>query len=295
VQTHPGRPDYRAALAASEDGMARTLVALGRPDEAEQAGDRAIALMTQLVADFPDVPAWQDVLSGRFYIRRGAQFEYAGRLEEARQAYHQSLAGQEALLRDYPTVGRYRSGVFHARLLVARLLWATGRRAEVAEVYDSVRTLAEKLKPDDLDDQAELAWFLAACPDPRFRDARRAIDLAKKLIEGAPKNGAFWGTLGAAYFGNGDWQDAVRALQKATQLPSSPSIASVAFMVRSDSSSTNAFYLAMACWKTEQRELARKWYDQAVVWMDKYCVRDEETRRLRGEAEKLLGIRDKAQ
>jgi eukaryotic-like serine/threonine-protein kinase len=293
VQTHPGRPDYRAALATSEDGVGRTLVILGRPAEAEQALDRAIALMTQLVADFPDAPAWREVLSGRLYIRRGGRLEHAERLEEATQAYRQSLAGQEALMRDYPTVGRYRSGVFHARLLVGKLLWATGRRAEAAEVYDSVRTLGEKLKPDDLDDLAEWAWFLAACPDPRFRDTRRAVDLAKRLIEGAPQNGAFWGTLGAAYFGNGDWEEAVRALQEATQLPSSPSLASVSFLVRTSSSSVNGFYLAMACRKTDQVDEARQWYDQAVVWMDQQRQQDVETRRLRAEAEKLLGIRDK--
>src|SRR5262249_5706889 len=154
----------------------------------------------------------------------------------------------------------YRSSVFHARLLVGRLLWATGRPAEAAEIYQLVRTLGEKLKPDDLEDQAELAWFLATCPDLRFRDTHRAIDLAKKLVEGTPENGAFWGILGAAFFGNSDWQEAVRALQKATQLPSSPSFANVSYLGRSSPSSINRFYLAMACWKAEQKDEARKWY-----------------------------------
>jgi eukaryotic-like serine/threonine-protein kinase len=293
VQTHPGRPDYRAALAVSQDAVGRALVTLGRHGEAEQAGEQAIELVTKLVADFPDVPAWQDLLSGRLYMRRGIRFEHAGRLEEATQDYRQSLAGQEALLRDYPTMGRYRSGVFHARLLVGRLLWATGRRAEAAEIYHLVRPLGEKLKPDNLVDQSELAWFLAACPDARFRDTRRAIDLAKKLVEGAPKNGHFWGILGAAYFGNGDWQEAIGALQKATQLPSSRSIANVSDLVRSSPSSINGFYLAMACWKTERKDQARNWYDQAVAWMDKQRLQDEETRRLRAEAEKVLGLKDK--
>jgi hypothetical protein len=99
--------------------------------------------------------------------------------------------------------------------------------------------------------------------------------------------------LGAAYFNNGDGQEAVQALQKATQLPSSPSIASVTFLVRSSSSSINGFYLAMACWKTDQKEQARKSYDQAVVWMDKYRLQDEETRRLRSEAAAMLGIEAK--
>jgi serine/threonine protein kinase/Flp pilus assembly protein TadD len=292
VQTHPDRPDYRAALAVSQDGMDRALVALGRHGEAEQAGEQAIGLVTKLVADFPDVPAWQDLLSGRLYIRRGIRFEHAGRLEEAAQAYRQSLAGQEALLRDYPTVGRYRSAVFHVRLLVGRLLWATGRRAEAAEIYQLVRPLGEKLKPDNQEDQAELAWFLAACPDARFRDTRRSIDLAKKLVEGAPKNGHFWGILGAAYFGNGDWQEAVGALQKATQLPSSRSMASVSFLVRSSSSSVNAFYLAMACWKAEQKEQARKWYDQAAALMVKQPLWDKETRRLQAEAAAMLEIKN---
>src|SRR5262249_43767955 len=150
-----------------------------------------------------------------------------------------------------------------------------------------------KLRPDALEDQAELAWFLAACPDPQFRDLPGAIELAKKLTLAAPENGALWGILGAAHFGNGDWQEAVGALRTATQLPSSPSLVSMAFMVRSSYSSVNGFYLAMAYWKTGQRELARRAYDQAVAWMDKQRLHDEETRRFRAQAEKMLGIRDR--
>src|SRR5262249_4253985 len=37
-----------------------------------------------------------------------------------------------------------------------------------------------------------LAWLRANCPDPRFRDAKQAVELAQKAVDLAPKNGRFW-------------------------------------------------------------------------------------------------------
>jgi hypothetical protein len=50
----------------------------------------------------------------------------------------------------------------------------------------------------------------------------------------------------------------------------------------------NAFFIAMAHWQLGEHGEARKWYDRAVEWMEKYEPEDEELRRFRAEAEDLL-------
>ncbi len=53
------------------------------------------------------------------------------------------------------------------------------------------------------------------------------------------------------------------------------------------------YFLAMAQWRLGQKEQARKWYDQAVRWMEKNKPQDKELRRFRDEAAELLVIEKK--
>ena len=45
----------------------------------------------------------------------------------------------------------------------------------------------------------------------------------------------------------------------------------------------------MAHWQPGEKDEARKWFDQAVEWMEKNKPDDEELRRFRAEAAELLG------
>ena len=54
-----------------------------------------------------------------------------------------------------------------------------------------------------------------------------------------------------------------------------------------------AFFLAEVHWRLDHKELARRWYDKAVEWMDKNKSEDEKLRGYRDEAAKLLGIAEK--
>jgi hypothetical protein len=49
----------------------------------------------------------------------------------------------------------------------------------------------------------------------------------------------------------------------------------------------------MVRWQQGEQEEARKWYGQAVAWMDKKKPENEELRRFRAEAAKLLGVNEK--
>jgi hypothetical protein len=49
----------------------------------------------------------------------------------------------------------------------------------------------------------------------------------------------------------------------------------------------------MVHWRLGEKEQGRKWYDQAVQWMDKNAPQSAELKRNRAEAAELLGIKDK--
>jgi Flp pilus assembly protein TadD len=127
-----------------------------------------------------------------------------------------------------------------------------------------------------------LAWLLATCADARFRDPKRAVELAKKGVELAPEDGNNWNTLGVANYRAEDWSAAVRALKKSNEL------------LRGNGLSSNAFFLSMAEWQLGNKDEARKWYDQAVQWMEKNEPQNEELRRFRAEAAEMLKIEKQA-
>src|SRR5262249_14358898 len=101
----------------------------------------------------------------------------------------------------------------------------------------------------------DLAWSLATCPDPRFRDAARAVELARGSVERAPREGNYWNTLGVALYRAGDWKAAVEALGKSMQLGGG-------------GNGSDWFFLAMAHARLGDRAAAKQSYDKAVRWVE---------------------------
>src|SRR5262249_8932185 len=133
--------------------------------------------------------------------------------------------------------------------------------------------LAELRKAVELDPKlhqahGNLALLLAACPEPKLRDPRRAVESATKAVELAPNEGAYWYVLGVARYCAGDWKEALAALEKSRAL-------------RQGGDAFDYFFLAMAHWKLGAKDEARKWYDKAVEWMDKNAKDNDELRRFR--------------
>jgi Flp pilus assembly protein TadD len=124
------------------------------------------------------------------------------------------------------------------------------------------------------------AWELATNPNPALRDGKLAVALAKQAVDQNKSNGDYWQTLAWAQYRVGDWKEAVLAMEKVKQLGSA-------------GDSTQWFLLAMAHWKLGKKVAVRKWYDQAVEWMDNNQPKNEELRRFRAEAAELLGIEKK--
>jgi len=138
-------------------------------------------------------------------------------------------------------------------------------------------TKAIEIDPKNADGHNELAWLLATHPNPKARDPRRAVELAKKAVELAPKVGMFWNTLGVARYRAGAWKAALAALEKSMELGHG-------------GDSIDWFFLAMSHEKLGDKEKARQWYDRAVEWMDKNQATNEELRSFRAEAAQVLGV-----
>ena len=139
---------------------------------------------------------------------------------------------------------------------------------------------AIELEPQSARAMNSLAWLLATCPDNRARDPGRALEWARKAVELQPNEGNCRNTLGVAHYRAGAWNDAIAALTKSNELSHG-------------GDSFDWFFLAMGHWKLDQKEQARKWYDQAVQWMEKNAPLHEELLRFRAEAAALLAIKSK--
>jgi tetratricopeptide (TPR) repeat protein/serine/threonine protein kinase len=132
---------------------------------------------------------------------------------------------------------------------------------------------------------SSLAWLLATCPDAKLRDPHKAVELARKAAQLAPKEGDCWKALGVAHYRAGDWKAAVAALDKSLEL--GPGGGAV-----------SGFFLAMAHQKLGNHDGARKAYEQAVQWqeknkeaLEKDKTQAEDLRRFRAEAEEVLELK----
>ena len=153
-------------------------------------------------------------------------------------------------------------------MLYAQKKWP----AAVAEIRKAL-----DLKPDSEASQNAYAWLLATCPESEHRNPARAVELAKRATELAPKVWYYWKTLGVAYYRAGDWQAATQALEKSMTLQHKDNVWAWLF-------------LGMAHWQLGHKDEAHRRYHQALSWMDEHKIQDDELTRFRAEAQALFEL-----
>jgi serine/threonine-protein kinase len=244
--------------------------AAGQAGEAEKSYRKAVNLLDRLVEKFPQSAYFRadlaNALAGLADLLKAPE-----RRQEAETIRRRVIRHYEMLKADFPEQPELRRHMVLSYLQLVSLLWALGRQTEAVEPYRK----ALELDPEDPAVNNELAWFLATAPEPGLRDAPRAVRLAQKAVAGEPQSANYLNTLGVALYRNGDDQAAVATLHKAMRL-------------RSRGDSLDWFFLALAHWRLGDRGQARKWFDQAVQWMDTHKPHDDELRRFRAEAEAML-------
>jgi tetratricopeptide (TPR) repeat protein len=253
------------------------LVAMGRIPEAEAALNIARTIATKLIEEHPDVPDYREDLQ-LCYLGRGRMDAVLGRSQEAESSFLKTLSIREQL--DAQDATRMGGGGRDAALIrrsLGDLLRSSGNREGAASYYrrslEALETIAGKQADSPLD-WHNLAWFLATCPDPRFRDPGRAISWAERAVEHSP-TGRFGTTLGVARYRNGDWRGAITDLERSMAL-------------NDGGTATDWYFLAMAHHRLGDNRQAHQWLDRAVAWMAENKPKDVELALFRGEAQSTL-------
>jgi tetratricopeptide (TPR) repeat protein len=271
---------YKKLVAKSPDSrneLAGTLAYLGlarekaqRPHEAEEAYGKALALWKQL-SDADPANEWYRQERAHFSVVLGNSLQAAGRPEEAIEYCSTCVRLNEQLVADFADKPHHRSRLAYGRGVFISLLSSLGHHEQVGNEIETV--LKGSPSTEELNN---IAWFLCSRSNPSAEGARQAVDLAQKAVELNRNAGHIWNTLGVAHYRAGSWPAAIEALQKARELNVDKHF------------SWDAFFLAMAYWQLDNPDQARKWFDHAVEWMEKNAKDNEELRRFRAEAEKLM-------
>jgi WD40 repeat protein len=125
------------------------------------------------------------------------------------------------------------------------------------------------------------AWWLATAPESR-RDSQRALSLARRAVELAPKAAIYLNTLGVAQYRAGQLTEAIATLEKSRSAGNG------------ESDAFDLFFLAMAHHRLGDADQARVCFDRAVQWWGErknlpaqYIV---ELTSFRAEAESVLAL-----
>jgi tetratricopeptide (TPR) repeat protein/predicted Ser/Thr protein kinase len=324
----PASPDNRRMLASGYGNFGLLLHESGRPEAAEAFYRKALEHYERLVAERPSVPRYQSEPGGTLNNLAGV-VRARGEPAEACRLFERAIGYQRGAFEKNPGNPTYRQFLVNHYAGLAETLVRQGRHAEAggaarefvrlaparwfdyqraADVLSHCALLAEqdgklpvherqaaareyrsegnachpeivKRVGDDPAFLKQVAWFLATRPEPRVRDDAPAVVLARKATEKRPREGGFWSTLGVAQYRAGDWKAAIEALGKSMELSQG-------------SQAAGWFFLAMAQGRLGDPERARRWWDRAVLWMDRNKSQDEELRRFRAEVADVLGIKD---
>jgi serine/threonine protein kinase/Flp pilus assembly protein TadD len=131
------------------------------------------------------------------------------------------------------------------------------QQAKFGEAVTEYRE-AIRLQPDDARHYYGLAWLLATCADPQFRDPQQAVALAKKAVQLEPQSGNNWNTLGVALYRAGQFAEAIPALERGLREQ------------KGQNDAYSLFFLAMCHHRLGAATKARECRERAANWFQKH-------------------------
>jgi Tfp pilus assembly protein PilF len=219
------------------------------------------------------------VLSGQGKLAEATdECRTAIRLEPASAYSHQQFAG---ILYDHGKLAEasdeYRTAIrldpagAYAHAQLAAILSAQGKLAEAKDEYRTVL----RLEPDKAWAHNQFAWALVRSPDRPRHDYDEALELSRKAVKLAPKEGNYVNTLALAEYRVGHWGESIAASERSMALGNG-------------GSAFDWFFLALAHWKKGEKDKAAAWFDKAVAWTKEKDPRNTELRQFWKEAADLL-------
>ncbi len=131
-----------------------------------------------------------------YYLNRGILQEDMGDHQSAISDLSKAISIDKANIKGYFIRGR---------------LWEkTKKHGKARADYE----MALKNGPDDMIPKAVLAWFLSTCPEEKYRDGARALELSKRVIDEEGEAAVLFAVLAAAQAELGNFKEAISAQEK---------------------------------------------------------------------------------
>jgi tetratricopeptide (TPR) repeat protein len=202
---------------------------LGESATAEEAMNRACAVLEQLVADVPREPRYRAALAGS-QNTLGGFLTGMNRLEEAEKQFQKCLPLRKELAAEFPGAADYRKDLALSYSGLANVQQCAGLAREAVECYGQALSLLQGL-PDDLANTSECRRLQATCcrdlgcalaldrrPGEAEQSWRRAVALLGKLAKDFPNDHYVRHDLGVALLNLSDCLAATRAQEAETVL-----------------------------------------------------------------------------
>ncbi len=188
-------PELRLEAGNAYSRVGAIQARLGESATAEEAMNRASAVLGQLVADFPREPRYRAALAGS-QDALGRFLTGMNRLEEAEKQFRESLPLRKQLVAEFPDAADFQRDLALSHFGLANVQQCEGLPGEAVEGYGQALSLLKNL-PADLANTTECRRLQALCDrdlgcalavDRRPRDAEQAGRRAAALLEKVAKD-----------------------------------------------------------------------------------------------------------